>query len=295
MDTKSEPKWTDFSEEIRQAAELLEHARVGNYQIEPLSQKQMPGLGQRKGYEISAAVRALREDQSKDKVMGRKIGFSNQGIWPEYGIDRSNWSWVYEQTFTELPEADEDQDKDPIDVDISHFSQLQPRIEPEIILCVDGGLSSAMSDTEILERIVWIAHGFEIVVSIFPDWKFTAADTTAAFALHGQLLRGRRRTIDRTNPQEMLDQLANFNISLKQNEQLADEGKGSNVLGSPVKALRHLLELLEEADPSNRLQQGEIVTTGTLTRALPINNGDIWSTELSGIDLPGMRVRFKTS
>lgn len=294
MDRRSETKWNDFSEEIRQAAGMLEHARANDYQILPLSQKKIPQIDQRKGYEISAAVRTLREDENDDKVVGRKIGFTNRGIWPEYGIDASNWSWVYDKTFTELPEPSRDQNKSLVEVDISQFSKLQPRIEPEIVLCVDDGLSPDMSDMEILERIIYIAHGFEVVVSIFPDWKFTAADTTAAFALHGQLLCGPRMDIPRENPQQMLDQLANFKISLKQNGKLADEGKGSNVLGSPIKALRHLLELLEEGEPANKLRRGEVVTTGTLTRALPIEEGDVWSTELSGIDLPGMRVRFKT-
>ena len=40
------------------------------------------------------------------------------------------------------------------------------------------------------------------------------------------------------------------------------------------------------------LSAGEIVTTGTLTRALAVGPGETWSTELSGISLPGARIRF---
>lgn len=281
---------------IQQTATLLEQARAHNYQIPPLS-KSMPNLDQRLGYEIAAAVRALRERVSGEVVVGRKIGFTNRGIWPEYGIDASNWSYMYRNTVIDLTKHDGDVDqREVVEVDISHLSELEPRIEPEIELGLAGTVSSSMTDEEILNSIEWIAHGFEIVATIFPNWKFTAADTTAAFALHGLLLIGPRVPILRLAEQsteQLLNQLANFNISLYQNDQLADEGKGSNVLGSPVKALRHLVELLEEDEFNDPLSPAEIVTTGTLTRALPISHGDVWSTKLTGIDLPGLRVKFK--
>jgi hypothetical protein len=46
-----------------------------------------------------------------------------------------------------------------------------------------------------LACIDWVGHGFEIVQSIFPEWKFSAADTVAAFGLHGALLIGARHSI----------------------------------------------------------------------------------------------------
>lgn len=285
----------DYPDEIRQAASRLENARANNYQVEPLS-KTMPELDQKKGYRIAAAIKLMREQANGDKIVGRKIGFSNHGIWDEYGIDRSNWSYVYERLVTDIPNGSRDTTQGTTEVDISHFSKLQPRIEPEIVVGVADDMSSTMSDLEILQRVEWIAHGCEIVISPFPAWKFTAADTTAAFALHGQLLCGPKISIHNLGEgdlEQLLHQLANFKISLKQNQKIADEGKGSNVLGSPIKALRHLLELLEDDEPNKKLYPGEIVTTGTLTRALPIDDGDTWTTELSGIDLPGLNVRFK--
>jgi hypothetical protein len=40
------------------------------------------------------------------------------------------------------------------------------------------------------------------------------------------------------------------------------------------------------------LAAGEIVTTGTLTRALPVSVGETWTTELTGVALDGICVRF---
>jgi 2-oxo-3-hexenedioate decarboxylase len=40
------------------------------------------------------------------------------------------------------------------------------------------------------------------------------------------------------------------------------------------------------------LAAGEIVTTGTVTRAFPVAPGETWRTELHGLDLPAMTIRF---
>ena len=53
-----------------------------------------------------------------------------------------------------------------------------------------------------------------------------------------------------------------------------------------------LVQLLA-GDPANPpLAAGEIVTTGTLTRALPVAPGETWHTELQGVGLEGIEVKF---
>ena len=67
----------------------------------------------------------------------------------------------------------------------------------------------------------------------------------------------------------------------------------SNVLGGgPLAALRHLVEVLAADRDSPPLTPGEIVATGTLTRALPIKSGERWSTRLNGLPLAGISVAF---
>jgi 2-oxo-3-hexenedioate decarboxylase len=64
------------------------------------------------------------------------------------------------------------------------------------------------------------------------------------------------------------------------------------VLGGPVSALRHLVDLLARDQVNPPLAAGEIVTTGMLTRALPLSTGETWTTELTGVGLDGISVRF---
>ena len=84
-----------------------------------------------------------------------------------------------------------------------------------------------------------------------------------------------------------------FKVKLLRNGSVADEGVGSNVLGSPIKALRHLAELLEKDEINTPLGADEMVTTGTLTRALSICDGDRWQTEIDGLDVARLDVKFR--
>ncbi|MCY1536945.1 2-hydroxyhexa-2,4-dienoate hydratase [compost metagenome] len=138
----------------------------------------------------------------------------------------------------------------------------------------------------------WIAHGFELVQSHYPAWQFQAADTVADNALHGALFVGPRKEPASLGP-GLADRLARFQIDLSCNGTLRETGCGANVLGSPLAALAHLLTALAERPADEAIQAGELVTTGTLTRAYPVHAGETWSTTLDGIDLPGMRIVFE--
>jgi 2-oxo-3-hexenedioate decarboxylase len=52
-----------------------------------------------------------------------------------------------------------------------------------------------------------------------------------------------------------------------------DRGHASSVLGGPLSAVRHLIELLSSDQNDPPLAAGEMVATGTLTRALPGESG----------------------
>src|SRR3546814_12611302 len=117
-----------------------------------------------------------------------------------------------------------------------------------------------------------IAHGFEIVQSIFPGWTFLVADTVAAFGLHGALFVGPRHPVAFRSG-AWAGELATFEIDLFRNGAFADHGQARNVLDGPVSALRHLLGLPASDRLNPSLAPGELVTTAPLTRAFPIAAG----------------------
>jgi 2-oxo-3-hexenedioate decarboxylase len=68
-------------------------------QIEPLTARP-EGLSLGRAYQVTAAVRKAREARG-ERVVGRKIGFTNRTIWDEYGVHAPIWSYVYDTTVLE--------------------------------------------------------------------------------------------------------------------------------------------------------------------------------------------------
>lgn len=232
-------------------------------------------------YAVIARMRELREARG-ERVVGRKIGFTNRRIWSEYGVFAPIWGYVYDTTAHDLSNVGGG-------FSLDAFSE--PKIEPEIAFKLRAAPRTGMSPADLLESIEWAAHGFEIVQSIFPGWKFTAPDSIAANGLHGALLLGQQR-IAPGDRSEWTRMLSSFEIELFRNGEQADRGHAANVIDGPLHALLHLIELLPQDRHNPPLQAGEIITTGTLTRAFPAIAGERWNTELHGIPLDGIAVAF---
>jgi len=259
------------------ADEAFAALNCGGGHVLPFSTR-YPPFGMDDAYRVTALVNNMRVAQHY-KPLGRKIGFTNRRMWDEYGIHAPMWGYVYDRTMQDLA------------VPLPLAPYTEPKIEPEIMFGFVAAPLPGMDDAQLLSCVGWVAHGFEIAQSIFPDWKFSAADTVIANAMHGALLVGPRHDIG-ARAGEWVDALTSFEIELYCDGKLMDRGHSSNVLGGPLSAVRHLVELLSR-DPNNRpLAAGEIVSSGTLTRALPVKAGETWTTKLKGIGLEGIALRF---
>ncbi|WP_162784742.1 2-keto-4-pentenoate hydratase [Paracoccus suum] len=246
--------------------------------------QQRPGLpvsDMASAYRIAGYIRSLREARG-DRVVGRKIGFSNTSIWPLYAVDRPIWNYVWETTVRPASEGRATLSLDP-------FSE--PRIEPEIVFQLARTPEPGMNEAALLGCIDRVALGFEIVQSVFPGWKFSAPAATAAFGLHGALVLGPWSEIGDNGP-GWADRLHDFSVTLFKNGAAVETGHARNVLGGPLTALRFLVEAVGQEGAGPQLQAGEIVTTGTLTDAHVISQGETWSADLEGLDLGGLQVAF---
>jgi 2-oxo-3-hexenedioate decarboxylase len=177
-------------------------------------------------------------------------------------------------------------------IDLAQFSE--PRIEPEIVFGLARSPDAGRDTEDLMDCIGWVAHGFEIVHSVYPGWKFAAADTVAAFGLHGALWLGPRSVLPADAPVRRRWQhaLEHFEVDLLCDGVVVDHGHAGDVLDGPLHALRHLVVTLAADPTAAPLQAGELVSTGTLTRALPVQAGQTWSTHLKGLDLPGLCLAF---
>lgn len=249
-------------------------------QIAPFSSRD-PAFGLDEAYKVTPLVRQMREARG-EKMLGRKIGFTNSTIWKQYNVSGPIWGYMYDRTIRDLGNAS---------AKVSLADLTDPRIEPEIVFGLSAAPDASMDERALLSCVGWVALGYEIVQSIYPDWKFAASDTVAAFGLHGAMLIGERHPVS-DDADQWLKQLADFDVELACNGDVMDRGHARNVLGGPLSALRHFVGVLAQDDVNPGLAAGEIVTTGTLTRALPIKPGERWTTTLSGIPLGGIDVTF---
>ncbi len=216
-----------------------------------------------------------------ETIVGRKIGFTNRTIWPQYGVSAPNWGYMTDRSVRELATT-------PV---LPLGAYVEPLIEPEIVFGFTSAPDAAMDDAALLDCVGWVAHGFEIVQSIYPGWKFKQPDTAAANAMHGALLIGARHAVA-PRKAEWLRELPGFDIELMCDGVVVERGTASNVLEGPVSALRYLATVLAEDKGSPPIEAGDIVTTGTLTKAMPVKPGETWRTALRGVALDGIEIRF---
>lgn len=254
---------------------LTDHRQIPTFSSRPTEFS----LGQ--AYRVTEVLRSAFEARG-ERIVGRKIGFTNRDMWDVYGVKSPIWGYATDRTTRELASVRA--------IGVADFTE--PRIEPEIMFGLKASPSPEMNEVALLDCVDWVSLGYEVVQSIYPGWKFTAADTVAANGVHGALLVGSRHPVEQRTALRWRDELAAFTVELYCDGKLSQRGGGALVLGSPLLALRHLTQVLAAAPDSRSLQAGEIISTGTLTLAMPVFAGQRWTTRVFGIPLEEITLEF---
>jgi 2-keto-4-pentenoate hydratase len=248
--------------------------------LAPITASQ-PDFSVMDGYAVLARIEDRRIAQGWQPV-GRKIGFTNRTIWPRYGVEGPSWARLWAHTV---------QFKDGrASLDASRF--VNPRIEPEVVFKLKGPVPASNDPAILLTAVEWMAPGFEIVQSHFPGWKFKLADCTAAFGLHGALIVGAAIPMTNQNRARIADLLPKITVTLRRGDAVVDHGTGANVLDSPAMALGYLAREIAAQTLFPQLGAGEIVTTGTITDAWPVRNGETWSSDYGALGIEGLTLSF---
>jgi 2-keto-4-pentenoate hydratase len=248
-----------------------------------------PFTATRPDFDVSTGYAVLHEIHTRRiaqglRPVGRKIGFTNRTIWPRYGVFQPMWAHVWASSVHHA-------ENNAAVLALDRF--MLPRIEPEVVFRLRGPIPVTGDAREVLRHVEWIAPGFEIVQSHFPDWKFQAADCTAAFGLHAALVVGKPVTVSDANRDRLAHALPTFALTLRRGDNVIDRGIGANVLDSPALALVHLARTLAAQPFAAPLTAGEIVTTGTVTDAWPVAAGETWSSDYGDLGIDGLRLQFR--
>ena len=250
------------------------------------------GFGIEDAYRISREVLRRREASGWKRV-GRKIGFTNRTIWDQYGVYEPIFGYMYDRTVSYIPDRVWEIDGHGPEGALSLEGLSQPLIEPEIVFQMKSAPPVTDDPIALLRSIAWVGHGVEIVQCHFPEWRFAVADTIADGGLHGRYAVGLGVWVDESTIELLAKRLSTFRLTLINRSGVAATGGGDLVLGSPLNALAYLVRTLASLPDHPPLEAAELVTTGTLTTALPVTAGETWYTRLLGLaDFEGLTLRL---
>ena len=234
-------------------------------------------------YAVAAEESRLRRERG-DRRVGRKIGYTNRNIWAQYNMDQPIWDHVYEQTVQYASGG--------VSM-LAIAGMVAPRIEPEIAFKLRRPIPAGFDDpAAVLESVEWVARSFEIVDCHYADWKFAGPDSVIDFGHHAALIIGEPREVGATEIGSLLDALRDCRVTLFRDAESVDDGVGSNALGHPALALAYLADVVATQPEAAPLATGEVITTGTLTAAMPVRVGETWRTETDGLALAPLTLTF---
>ena len=242
-------------------------------QIEPFSKRGLV-ISLQEAYDVAGIV---GQKLGKTEIIGRKIGFTNRNIWNIYDVGEPIWGPMTTRSVIFF-------ESNFLTVDLSQF--CEPRIEPEIVVCLKQKPKNGSDNSEIY--LDWIAPGFEIVDSIYPNWKFSLTDAIVSGGLHGCLAVGKKFKVNDRTERDLI----NVGVSLYRGGKLEEEGTGANVLDGPVSAIRYLHSGLSKIKNQDFLSAGDIITTGTMTDAKPIYSNEKWTAKFDGVVEADLNLEF---
>ena len=234
--------------EITEWAAVLAAARRDRVGCDPITSS--VDLTIDDAYAIQHAGTALREERG-EKVIGWKLGYTSLAMRSQMGIDQSNFG-----PLTDAMLVANDGAAGP--------ALIQPRVEPEIGLRFDHSLPGDANLDEVLGAVGEAFACLEIVDSVYPDYRFRFEDNTADGSSAAQVVIGPALT--------SIEQLDEVTVDLLHNGTDCGSATGRAASGHPAAGVVWLVGQL--ALQGRHIEAGDIVITGGLTRAVPLDFGD---------------------
>lgn len=237
-------------------ASELYFARLAGQLCSPPSDTQPLKLDD--AYLIQDAVLEYRFARG-ERLVGYKIGYASQVMREQMGINEPNFGPLTDAMILEN------------DATIG-AGLLQPRAEPEVLIELVADLGSNPSRDEVENAVGRSRAAIEIVDSVFANFRFTLEDNTADGSSAAKVVVG-----------PVLPEA--IDLSLVEVELFVDDGRvgkatGAAAMGHPLEAVRWLAAAV--AARGTPLRAGQIVLTGGLTAAFPLEIGGKVRAQFSG-------------
>ncbi|RDW20118.1 2-keto-4-pentenoate hydratase [Oceanobacillus arenosus] len=251
------------------AARLLEAERK-KLEIEPLIKTYL-GFTAEDAYQTQLEVIRMKVDEGA-VVVGKKIGLTSKAMQNMAGVDEPDYGHLLDNMMF-------------LDGDtISLESYIQPKVECEIAFVLKKDLKGPdVTVLDVLEATDYVVPSIEVIDSRIENWKIKFEDTVADNGSSASAVLGSKAT-----KLEGLD-LANIGMVSYRNGEMLDTAAGAAVLGNPLRAVAWLANSVGKYGVS--LRAGEVILSGALTAAIPIEAGDTFTVEFD--HLGSVTVTFK--
>jgi 2-keto-4-pentenoate hydratase len=226
-----------------------------------------------RAYEIQSRWSEIRISRG-ERIIGRKIGLTSFAMQEQIGVSEPDYGSLWESRY--FP-AQGGRTEIPADL------LLQPFLEGELAFLIGRPLAgpgvtlqTALAATDAL------AVAVEVVDSRIEDWDIKLPDTIADNASYGGFTTGPwSRSLRESD-------LRTIGMLINQNGSQVAEGIGAASLGHPAEAVAWLANKLASFGTS--LEPGDIVLSGSLGKAVPVRQGDVFVLEAHG--QPPLTVSF---
>ncbi len=241
---------------LRELSDELLAAEINRMPVAPFSDR-FPDLSQQQAYSVQFATAETRV-RSGARLIGAKVGYTSRATQQQFGVDEPVFGLLM------------DGQVHPDGGEVAFEQLISPKIEPEIACVLKEDLKGpGVTVAHALAAIAGVMPALELVDSRFRDWRANAIDMTAdSVGAWGIVLGGRLTPIDGIN-------LRTIGVVLERNGTVVSAGTGAAALGNPADVLAWLANKMAVFNLG--LTRGQVVITGSLVRAEPIEKGDCYT------------------
>lgn len=220
------------------------------------------------------AVQALNTQyhlQNGTRLVGRKVGFSNQAIQKQFGVDQPGLGMLFADSAVDDGE------------EIPWNRVTQPLLEAEIAFVMGRDMDREDATTvDLLRAVDCVLPAIEVAACRIAKWDVTVADAIADNVCSGLFVLGQEAKSIGDFDMRLCGMVMGDGI------EPASTGAGVNVLGSPLNSLRWVARAASRA--GRPLAAGDVVLTGSLGPVLAPRPGAVIEARIEG--LGSVRVAF---
>jgi 2-keto-4-pentenoate hydratase len=240
--------------DAEQLAGLILAARQRREPIAPLTDTMVLSMPQ--AYQVQAAVTQHRTGAGQ-RVVGWKLGYTSEAMRAQMGVAEMNFGPLTD--VMALPNGS----KVP-------GTAIQPLVEPEAAFVMARELRGLCTIPDVLAATQEVRACLEVVDPVWTDRRFRIEDNTADGSSAAFYVLG--------DPIDHRD-LPGLGVVLRHDGQPVSTATGAAASGHPAQGVAWLVAQLAERNLS--LQLGDVVLSGGLTRAQPLEPGHEVSAEFT--------------